>query len=336
MDTDRKIDIRLVLVFLIVIIIVMLILYFVKLPGPITSIEKKGPYKLNDPRKLFENDSFKTNSSVSFQGFFYIEALQKTGIMKNCSDSDPSKPNCNTGRYALCACTGADCSNCYHSEYVPLIDFNDKTVVFEFLSAPDASRQNKAYTQITVKTQASEDIRDNSYNPVSLTANASSSYLYMETFVLPPIPFQKWIMITINREGRRFDIYYNDVLILSKMTSAPIYNSSISKDIVVGSTKMNGSCGMFSLYSTSQSAGDISKQYRSLISTRDSPLFDTIPPTIDWKTLSVETIPLDSVPSINASLPSVSASFLCVGSDCIKPPSAPPSKPYYEWSTSYG
>jgi len=329
-------DIRIILSFLIVIIIVMLISYFINLPAPITDVEKKGPYKLNEVTKLFENDSFKTSSSVSFQGFFYLEALQKTGMMKVCSDSDPSKPNCNTGRYSLCACSGANCSNCYHEEYVPLIDFNDGTVVFEFLSAPDASRQNKAYTQMTVKTQASDDIRDNSYNPVSVTANSSSSYLYIETFVLPPIPFQKWIMITINREGRRFNIYYNDVLILSKMTSAAIYNSSISKDIKVGSTKINGSCGMFSLYSSAQTAGDISKQYRSLVSTRNSPIFDTVPPTIDWKTLSVETLPLDSVPSINASLPSVSASFLCVGSDCIKSPSAPPSKPYYEWSTSYG
>jgi hypothetical protein len=328
-------DIRFILSFLIIIIVLMLVLYFVKLPSPITNIEKKGPYKLNDPRKLFQDDSFLKNSSVSFQGFFYLEALQKTGIMKTCSNNDPSKPNCNTGRYALCACSGADCSNCYHEEYIPLIDFNDKSVVLEFLAAPDASRQNKAFTQITFKTQSSDDIRDASYNPISQTATTSSSYLYIETFVLPPIPFQKWIMITINREGRRFDIYYNDVLILSKMTSANIYNSSISKDIKVGNTSINGSCGMFSLYSSSQSANDVSKQYNSLISTRHSPLFDNIPPTIDWKTLSVETLPLDFVPSINASLPSVSTSFLCVGSDCIKSPSASPSKPYYEWDTSY-
>jgi hypothetical protein len=328
-------NITFMILLLIVVIIVMLVFYFIQLPGPITNIEKKGPYKLNDFRKLFQDDSFKKDSSVSFQGFFYLESLQRTGIMKTCSDTDTTKPNCNTGRYALCACEGANCSNCYHEEYVPLVDFNDKTVVLEFLPSPDASRQNKAYTQITIKTQSSDDIRDNSYNPVSLTASTSSSYLYMETFVLPPIPFQKWIMITINREGRRFDIFYNDVLVLSKMTSAPIYNSSISKDITVGDKRINGSCGMFSIYPKSQSAGDVSKQYKSLISTRHSPLFDTLPPTIDWKTLSVETLPLDSIPSIDASLPSVSTSFLCAGSDCIKGPTNPPSKSYYEWSTSY-
>ena len=320
---------------LIMFIITFLVFYFIQLPGPIKNIQKKGPYTLNDQRILYKDNSFKTNSSVCFQGFFYLESLQKTGIVKTCNDTDPSKPNCNTGRYALCPCTGADCSSCYHEEYIPLIDFNDKTAVLEVLGSPDASRQNKAYTQLTIKTQSSDDLTDPNYNPVSLKADPSLSDLYMETFVLPPIPFQKWLMITINREGRRYDIYYNDTLILSKMTSAPIYNSDLSKDIVIGDKRLSGSSGMFSLYSTLQSAGDISKEYRSLISTRASPLFDTVPPTIDWKTLSVGTLPLDTIPSINASLPSFSKGALCIGSDCINTPSNPPSKPYYEWKTSY-
>jgi len=302
------------------------------MPGPITNISKKGPYNLNDVTTVFKDNSFKTNNSVSFQGFFYIDSLQKTGIVKTCSSTDPSKPNCDTGRYSLCPCVGSNCSTCYHKEYISLIDFNDSTAILEVLAAPDASRQNKAYTQFTVKTQSPED---SSGNPVSTTASTTVSDLYMETFVLPPIQFQKWIMITVNREGRRFDIYYNDVLVLSKMTSAPIYNSDLSKDITVGGSRLNGSCGMFSLYDSSQTAGAVSRQYKSLITTRHSPAFDTSPPTIDWKTLSPHTLPLDSIPSINSSLPTISSSFLCVGSDCINNPTNPPSKPYYEWATSY-
>ena len=320
-------------IYLVVIIsiVTLLVFYFLKMPGPITNIEKKGPYDLTASKTLFNTNSFLTNSSVCFQGFFYLESLQKTGIVKTCSSTDPTKPSCNTGRYSLCPCEGSDCSSCYHEEYIPLIDFNASTIKLEVLSAPDASRQNKASTQITIKTQSSEDI---SGRPVTSLVNSTHFDLFMETFVLPPIPFQKWIMITINRDGRRFDVFYNDVLVLSKMTSAPIYNSTISDSITVGSSKLNGSCGMFSLYSTSQTAGTISQQYKSLISTRHSPLFDTQPPTIDWKTLSVNTMPLDSIPSVNASLPSLS-SPLCAGSDCISTPNNPPSMPYYEWTTSY-
>ena len=317
----------------------MLTLYFIQLPSSImntVNVQKKGPFNLNDHRILFNDASFKTNTSVCFQGFFYLETLQKTGIIKTCSPDDPTKPNCNTGRYSLCPCVGNNCSTCYHEEYVPLVDFNGSTAILEVLAAPDASRQNKTFTQLTIKTQSSENPSgeaDTSGNYVNQSTGSFS--LYMETFVLPPIPFQKWIMITINREGRRFDIYYNDILVLSKMTSAPIYNSNISKDVVVGSTKLNGSCGFFSLYSTAQNANDISRQYKSFISTRDSPLFDSSPPTIDWKTLSVDTLPLDTVPSINSSLPSMSTSALCVGSDCLNNPANPPSRPYYEWTTSY-
>lgn len=316
-------------IYLVVIIsiITLLVFYFIKLPGPVTNIEKKGPYDLTSNTTLFNTNSFLTNSSVCFQGFFYLESLQKTGIVKLCSGTDPTKPSCNTGRYSLCPCNGTNCSTCYHEEYIPLIDFNSSTVKLEILAAPDASRQNKASTQITIKTQSSEDVS-------GILVTTTTPDLFMETFVLPPLPFQKWIMISINREGRRFDVYYNDILVLSKMTSAPIYNSSISDSITVGSSKLNGSSGMFSLYSSSQTAGTISQQYNSLISTRHSPLFDSQPPTIDWKNLSVHTLPLDTIPSINMSLPSISSS-LCAGSDCIRNPTSVPSMPYYEWTTSY-
>ena len=42
--------------------------------------------------------------------------------------------------------------------------------------------------------------------------------VFEETIPLPELPFQKWTMITIAREGRRFDIYYNGKIVTSKRT----------------------------------------------------------------------------------------------------------------------
>jgi len=316
-DRNRS-NIKYIYAFIIILIILFIVLYFIQLPSTGVTIEKKGPYDLHESKRLYvNNNSFQTNTSVSLQGFFYLDTLQKTGIVRNCSPTDTTGcADLDTGRFNICDCLGTDCLRCDHSEYVKLININGGVSVLEVLSSPDAGRQNKAYTQLTVKTK-------------SATQENSIS---VETLILPPIPFQKWIMITINREGRRFDIYYNDTLVLSKLASSPLYVGVLNSDIIVGNEKLNGSYGFFTLYSNLQSAVNISKQYKSFISTRESPLFDRPPPTINWKNLSVGTISLDSLSSPTASLPSLD---LCIGSDCIKNATTPPAKPFYEWKSSY-
>lgn len=316
-DRNRS-NIKFIYAFIIILIIVFIVLYFIQLPSTGVNIEKKGPYDLHESKRLYiNNNSFQTNTSVSLQGFFYLDTLQKTGIVRNCSPTDTTGcADLDTGRFNICDCSGTDCSRCNHSEYVKLISINGDLCVLEVLSSPDAGRQNKAYTQLTVKTKS--PTQENSIS--------------VETFILPPFPFQKWIMITINREGRRFDIYYNDTLVLSKLASSPLYTGVLNSDIIVGNEKLNGSYGFFTLYSSLQSALNISKQYKSFISTRESPLFDRAPPTIDWKTVSVGTISLDSLSSPTVSLPSIG---LCLGSDCINNATTPPAKPFYEWKSSY-
>ena len=315
---NRSSSIKYIYIFIIILIILFIVLYFIQIPNTGINVEKKGPYDLHENKKLFTNNNqFQTNTSVSLQGFFYLETLQKTGIVRNCSPTDTSGcADLDTGRFNICQCSGTDCSTCSHNEYVKLININGESCVLEILSSPDAGRQNKAFTQLTVKTKSSTEV----------------NRLNVETFVLPPIPFQKWIMITINRDGRRFDIYYNDTLVLSKLASSPLYTGVLNSDIIVGNEKLNGSYGFFTLYSSLQSAVTISKQYRSFISTRNSPLFDKSPPTIDWKNLSVATMSLDTITPSAVSLPSFG---LCVGSDCVNNATTPPAKPYYEWRSSY-
>ena len=59
-----------------------------------------------------------------------------------------------------------------------------------------------------------------------------------ETFKFPRIPTQKWVLITITKEGRRFTIYYNDAVIASFRT---LYYPVIPRDgMVVGNSSLNG------------------------------------------------------------------------------------------------
>lgn len=314
------------------IVIILLLLVFTLIPTPLSSpasnVAMLGPYNMNTNTVLFTDSTFLNNSSVTFQGFLYLEKLQKTGIVTPCSSTDPSLPNCDTGRYSLCSCNGNDCKQCYHQGYINIINFNDICKV-EVLGAPDSSRQKQATVQFTVKTQSSGNIVDSSGNTVNPELHAvdpsgksTNSDIYFETFVLPQIPFQKWIMLTISREGRRFDFYYNDVLVLSKQTSTVLYNTPLTNNVTVGDSNINGSCGYFTLYNTIQTSREIANQYASFTTTRGSPMFNETP-QIGLTNLSLDRVtPSFSIPSI------------CSSGDCTGV-STRPSMPYYEWSSSY-
>jgi hypothetical protein len=317
---------------------------FTFVPMPFTGLNVKNSknYNLNKENEVFKSKAFQDSGSSCFQGFFYLESLQKTGITTPCTSSavDPTLPNCNTGRYALCVCGGVsnnNCSNCSHEGYISLLNMNDKVIVLEALGAPDASRQGKASVQLTIKTQSSGALQDNSgtelnpvKNPIDMSGTSIKdidSDVYIETFVLPPVPFQKWFMITINREGRRFDIYYNGTLVLSKHTSANIYPTITSDNIIVGNTMLNGSCGFFNIYDSAQSASSIQNSYKNLTNTRGSPLFNQNPPDIAYSSLSLDRL------SFSAGIPNIPS--ICSSGDCISSPKLPPSNPYYYWNTNY-
>ena len=210
------------------------------------------------------------------------------------------------------------------------MDIN-KVVTLEALGAPDASRQGKASIQLTFKTQSSgNDASGNAelypHDPSGNSISDLSSYLYIETFVLPPFPFNKWVMITINKSGRRYDIYYNDTLVLSKMTSSILYPNNLTDAIYVGNEMMDGSCGFFNIYPYTLSASTIKTNYQNYVTTRGSPIFDTNPPTAAFGKVSLDRIGGVGLPQIPS---------LCAGSDCMSSPSTSPAKPYMEWQSSY-
>lgn len=323
-----------------------MILIFIPLPLSTSQTAAKiGPYDLNKVNALYTNYNFIKNSSVSLQGFIYLEKLQKTGITTVCSSTDAAKPDCNTGRYSVCTCV-TNCSNCLHEGYIPIININNNCIL-EVLGAPDSSRQGKASVQLTITTQSSGDLYNSSgqrqnpdnYPVVSspiASSNVSNSRKYVETFVLPPILFQKWVMITISRDARRFDIYYNDTLVLSKYTSANLSDKSSLDKINIGDPNVNGSAGYFTLYDTIQSSINISTQYNAFVNTRGSPIFGNTTQLVgkDTPTLGLTNNSLDRVQPIFG-LSTVPSLSLCSSGDCIQSPTNPPASPYYEWTSSY-
>jgi hypothetical protein len=271
-----------------------------------------GPYELSSLTTLFDSSNVKTyeaSGSMTIQAFFYITPLQRTPTAMTCNT--PGNPSCEDGRFHTCTCvSNTDCTNCKSNGYLDLLKVGD-TVALEILPAPDAGRQGKAMTQLAIRTQTNMDASGNAVDP---SGNKPLSKVHTEYLALPPIPLQKWCLVTIVREGRRFDIYYDDALVLSKKTSYVLSTTTdTTKAITAGGPGFTGYVAGVNLLQSAVSGYDVVAQYRKETDTRGAP-FVTIPE----KTITKAS---------GFNLPS-----LClIGCG----PKVMPSKPLMDWETQY-
>jgi hypothetical protein len=86
--------------------------------------------------------------------------------------------------------------------------------------APSPSGNNNSAAQLRVQTN-------------------DAGQMKQEIIELPPIPKQKWMFIAVLRDGRRFDIIYNNQIIASQILE--FYPVVISSPLSIGNTGLSGS-----------------------------------------------------------------------------------------------
>jgi len=185
----------------------------------------------------------------------------------------------------------------------------------DVLVAPDASRQAKAATQVLVKTQ-------------------DSAHTYIESIVLPPLDIQKWTYVTIAREGRRLDIFYNNTLILSKSTQYPIYPMGPLSTTTSGSSGLEGQLIIANMYNYRLSSKDVAEKYRQYADTRGKPFFNdsTNPMSLSDIGGIIPSYTASSFSSLTSFIPTIN---ICPPEGCIASPSIQPANPLYQWTTPY-
>ena len=347
------------LIFIALLLGILLVFYFSPSYTSKIVVAATGPYELNNTSSttiIEEADSktFYSETNGSLSAFVYLNPTNRTASYAPCG-VNPNEASCSDGTFQLCNCDSvtSDCSICEHVSYNTV--FNISGIVWlEALIAPDASRQGKAMAQLVVKTEGpplnsgaaedadaeyadAEDADAEDADAEEAPLVSSTSQKYIETLTLPPIPVQKWTYITVAREGRRFDVYFNDSLVLSKKTlNMPISNVSNASGggITSGSAGLNGQLALVDLYNYRLTSQNVAARYSVLADTRGRPYLNAFGNSM---TLSdVAGLAPSYAATMSSGLYNMLPSFnLCPTGGCLNPPPIRAANPLYDWSTPY-
>lgn len=259
--------------------------------GPI-DLSKFGTVLSYDKFKSIDDaNAFLKGNSATFQCFLYFDSLSRTGAALECGKAD-NQPDCDTQLYRPCKCASADgCENCEHKGYLRLFSLFD-VYRMEILNVQDASRPNAVAAQLTLKTEAPA---------------AGGKTVTVETIALPPIPVQKWTMVTVSREGRRLDIYYNDQIVSSSMTANVISMTGPGSVLTMGQPGLSGAAAFIRMSAGRSTVQSVAAAYARATDTRGEPL-------------GVATDPNTASATITNSRSTALGRALCLDGSCLKAP----------------
>lgn len=312
-------------VVLVIVLAVVLIMYFSPNYFTKVNVTASGPFDLSS-RKVavsFADSKILTEPTFTAQAFIYLNPIMKTGSHVDCG-TNPRQPSCSDGSFQPCLCGDlSGCRPCLNRGYYNIMDLLG-IATLEVMPVPDAGRQGAMATHLYVKTEMQD-----------LSGAMQRHQYYIETIPLPATPVQKWLMVTIVREGRQFDIYYNDKLVKSQKTMfMPIWNPTQTNltGIVSGSTGLIGQMANITVRPTRNTIIDIERDYKTLADTRGAPYLNSS----GAKTLSEMNMPdvngilPDYAYRLNFHLPKFS---FCLTGDCKLPTVTPASNKI--WVSNY-
>jgi len=204
-----------------------------------------------------------SGAATSIRFAIYIEKAPKTIAKVECIDPPAATqiatsfaPSCSDYSFKTCACNATDCTRCSISDsYLSKILHIGQAL--EFWASGYTSTNDKPHV------------------PALLKINTGSGNLnsFMESVPLPAIPLQRWTVVTIVKEGRRFDIYYGQKLVSSKLCDNIPIPPSTGSDWKAGVSGWVGKIGLFTGFANAQSQDDINKDVSALVNTRGVPFY---------------------------------------------------------------
>jgi hypothetical protein len=262
---------RTIIIFVIVLLVLLIGSLILRGVFPRTHVKTmvEGPFSLSKTEPLGKTqdlqDAFLRSGTGTIQAFVYILPYQRTSHAVVCSSGNLGDPLCGSDGFQVCSCNGSDCSNCSHKGFHTLLNLS-RSLRLEILNAPDASRPNSAYAQLVARTSRRSETG----------SQMTATQVTEETFRLPAIPFQKWTMITIAREGRRVDVFYNDEIVLSKRAQNMLDTAVMVAPLTAGSDVLAGKIGKVRFFERRLGLPEVKTSYQQLANTKGEPHFSDL------------------------------------------------------------
>jgi hypothetical protein len=269
----------------------------------------QGPSALYDLSKA--NQIVLNNSDLPWNGkpcslrfAIYISKAPRTLTKVNCITINPSTdtvafgPSCDDYSFSTCKCASIDCSRCStenKSGYMSqLLSIGNS---LQLWTSGYTSENDKPYVPALLKVKTGTDL--NQY--------------YMESISLPAIPLQRWTVITIVKEGRRFDVYYGAVSVASKICDHVPIPPSTDTAWRAGNSGWRGQIGLFAGIQKTQTTEDVEKDVTTLVDSRGVPFYLN---SIDLFSIAMPTLPE------------------CIFGNCNTLPAVKPMNPFTVYSSS--
>lgn len=268
---------------------------------------KQGIYKLSKPGQsvLTSTDFSWSNRSCTMRFAINVFSAPRTIAKVDCittergTDSTTFGPDCSDYSFKRCKCVGVNCANC-------AVNGVNNSTAYEYLSQLVSLGD---YVQLWASGYTSQN--DKPYVPaiLKIRTGPDSTHHYMESITLPAIPLQKWTVITIVKEGRRFDVYYGAELQISKLTDYVPVSPDLSLNWTVGNAKWDGLIGLFMGFNRAYYMPDVLNDVSALLNTRGIPHYTENPSETSYITK-------------------------CVLGECTKLPDVKPRNPFSVYDTS--
>jgi hypothetical protein len=136
----------------------------------------------------------------------------------------------------------------YLNDFTPVLQVENN---WALEIAPAPSNKEGSATRLRVKTNDTGSLKE-------------------EIIELPPIPKQKWIFIAILRDGRRFDVIYNNTIVASQRLE--FYPVVISSPLSIGNKGLDGSAIHIMVNGSRLSPSEVERERLARVDTNNTVL----------------------------------------------------------------
>ena len=191
----------------------------------------------------------------------YVQQAPKTLSKVDCLDTATPLtqfgPSCTDYTFKTCKCNGSSCGGCgVRSPYLSKVLYIGD--VLELWASGYTSTNDKPLVPAILKVKTAQD----------------GNNFFVESISLPAIPLQRWTVITIVKEGRRFDVYYGEKVVASKLCdNLPLTPPSGAEWRAGGMSNWLGKIGLFTGTSKAKNQDDVNADVSALVNTRGIPFY---------------------------------------------------------------